>query len=62
MITNTRFFKAVAYDIADEYIPYDAAVEFCRLVFENWTDEETYYRPVNIEELYECAVEWYENR
>lgn len=60
MITNMAFLRAVVNDIADEYIPYDAAVEFCRLAFANWTDEETYYRPVDIDELYECAIEWYE--
>ena len=56
------FFKAIARDIADEYIPYDFALDFVRRCLGDWTEYEKAHRPVDIDNVYEWALWEYENR
>ena len=51
-----RLRRSVAYDIANEDLPFDKVMEFFEKwnVFSNWDDEDFHRRPVNVDDLREC--------
>lgn len=57
----SRFIKAIANDITCDELPYDFALDFCKMMFSDWTPYEMDNRPVDIDAVQEYAIEAYEN-